>query len=177
MKVLTSRTSRVAAAALAQLALVPLAVAGQLSARLTGEEHLLEVAPVDPIDPFRGAYVALTYPGLPDRLTSGERDEADGDTVYVPLVRSGDLWTGLSAVTERPREGPFLRCTDEQWRLRCGIESWFLPQDEALAMEQAVTAGQAVARVRIDSRGNAALVAVEVRDAGVQSSRAPRLPR
>ncbi len=64
MNVLTSRTGRVAVASLIQLALVPLAVAGPLSARLTGEEYLLEVAPVDPIDPFRGAYVALSYPGL-----------------------------------------------------------------------------------------------------------------
>ena len=166
MNVLTSRTGRVAVASLVQLALVPVAVAGQLSARLTGEEYLLEVAPVDPIDPFRGAYVALAYPGLPDRVRSGERDgDGDGD-VYVPLVASGDLWTGLPAVHERPQDGPFLRCADEQWRLRCGIESWFLPQDEAVAMEQAVGEGSAVARVRIDSRGRAALVAVELRDGG-----------
>ena len=161
--VLTSRTARVAAATLVQLALVPVAVAGQLSARLTGEEYFLEVAPVDPIDPFRGAYVALSYPGLPDTTQLTERDAEGGGIAYVPLVRSGEVWTGLPPVVERPTDGPFLRCKDEHWRLRCGIDSWFLPQDEAYAMEQAVTEGQAVARVRIDSRGHAALVDVEVR--------------
>ena len=166
MKVLTSRTARVVAVTLVQLALVPVAVADRLAPRLTGEEYLLEVAPVDPIDPFRGAYVALDYPGLPDRVKPGERDGDGRGTVYVPLVASGDLWTGLAAVKERPQDGPFLRCADEQWRLRCGIDSWFLPQEDAVAVEQAVSEGGAVARVRIDSEGRAALVAVEVRDAG-----------
>jgi len=163
MNVLTSRTRRVAVASIVQLALVPLAVTGPLSARLTGEEYLFEVAPVDPIDPFRGAYVALDYPGLPtsDELT--KRDES-GDVAYVRLVRSGEVWVGLPPVDEQPASGPFLRCKDAHWRLRCGIDSWFLPQDSAHAMEQEVRKGQAMARVRIDSRGNAALVGVEIRD-------------
>lgn len=164
MNILTSRTGRVAVASLVQLALVPLAVAGPLSARLTGEEYLLEVAPVDPMDPFRGAYVALTYPGLPSSQELTEREDQNGDVAYVPLVPSGELWIGLPAVAERPESGPFLRCKDEHWQLRCGIDSWFLPQDEAYAMEQAVRQGRAVARVRIDSRGNAALVDVKIRD-------------
>ena len=172
MTVLTSRTARVVAVSLLQLALVPVALADRLSPRLTGDEYLLEVAPVDPIDPFRGAYVALSYPGLPDRVP-GQRpgEEGDGDTVYVPLARSGEVWTGVRAVRERPQDGPFLRCDDEGWRLRCGIDSWFLPQEEAVAMEQAVSGGGAVARVRIDSAGRAALVAVEVRDESHSASR------
>ena len=166
MNPLGTRIGRVAVAVLLQLALVPLAVAGPLSARLTGEEYLLEVAPVDPIDPFRGAYVALDYPGLPDRHRLSPRDSGGGNVVYVPLVRSGEVWTGQPAVMEEPPSGPFLRCEDEYGQLRCGIDSWFLPQDEARALEQAVDQGQAVARVRVDARGNAALVDVEVRDAG-----------
>ena len=45
-----------------QLALVGVGVAPQLSARATGDTYLVRVAPVDPIDPFRGTYVALDYP-------------------------------------------------------------------------------------------------------------------
>ena len=161
MNVLASRTGRVVAASLLSFALVPLAVADPLSARLTGEEYLLDVEPIDPIDPFRGAYVALGYPGLPNGRELSERRE-HGDVAYVPLTRDGGVWTGLPPVPERPESGPFLRCKDEQWQLRCGIESWFLPQDEAYEMERAVDAGRAVARVRIDSRGNAALVGVEI---------------
>lgn len=164
MNLLGSRAGRVALASVVQLALVPLVVAGPLSARLTGDEYLLAVAPVDPVDPFRGAYVALSYPDLPSSQELTSRADSDGEVAYVPLVRSGDLWVGRSPVPERPESGPFLRCKDEYWRLRCGIDSWFLPQGEAHAMELAVGQGSAVARVRIDSRGNAALVGVEVRD-------------
>ena len=55
---------KVGAVALVQLALVGVAVAPRLSARLTGDEYRLRVQPVDPIDPFRGAYVDLDYPDL-----------------------------------------------------------------------------------------------------------------
>lgn len=164
MNPLRSRSGRVALASAVQLALVPLVVAGPLSARLTGEEYLLEVAPIDPVDPFRGAYVALSYPGLPTSQELTGREDFDGDVAYVPLVRSGDHWVGHEPVAEPPASGPFLRCKDEHWRLRCGIDSWFLPQEDAYALEQAVGDGRAMARVRIDARGNAALVGVEVRD-------------
>lgn len=157
MKPLVSRPVLVAAAALVQLALVPLAVIGQVSARWAGEEYALRVEPVDPIDPFRGAYVALSYPDLPQGSSTEARDD-----LYVPLVRSGNVWLGAARLSRPPEDGPFLRCRDTGWRLTCGIESWFLPQDAAYAMEQAVGAGRAVARVRIDARGNAALVGVDV---------------
>lgn len=47
---------------LTSLALLAVAVWPQLSARFTGDEVVLRVQPVDPIDPFRGAYVDLGYP-------------------------------------------------------------------------------------------------------------------
>ena len=60
------RALTTAVIAVSQLALVGLAVAPQLSARVAGDPYLVRVAPVDPIDPFRGAYVALDYPDLRD---------------------------------------------------------------------------------------------------------------
>ncbi len=165
MTALRSRPARTAAAVVVQLALVSLAVVGPLSARLTGDEYVLDVAPVDPIDPFRGAYVALSYPGLPQpgEIDPDRGDSRDDREVYVPLVRSGEVWKGGAIETERPQSGPYLSCVDEGWQLRCGIESLFLPQDEALAMERAVQAGRAIARIKVDSRGNAALLDVERR--------------
>jgi uncharacterized membrane-anchored protein len=154
---------------LVQLLLVLVAVWSPLAARVMGEEVRLKVAPVDPVDPFRGAYVDLAYPDLPgqpvlDReLTDAEikaAEEARGEA-WVPLTRRGDVWVGGPVQRTRPDEGLYLRCDDSSWRLECGIESWFLPQDEALALEEAVRAGAAVATVRVDGRGNAALVGVD----------------
>ena len=152
-----SLAGKVTVVALVQLALVGVAVAPRLSARLTGDEYLLRVAPVDPIDPFRGAYVDLDYPDLDlDRETPG-----DEGTVYVTLKQDGDVWVASGYTRERPSGPPYLTCNDRDWRLRCGIESLFLPQDEAASMQADLGDGSMVAVVKVDGRGNAALVRVE----------------
>jgi len=157
--------TRVGAALLIQLALVVAAVAPQLSARVSGEDYLLRVAPLDPIDPFRGAYVTLDYPDLRD--ADGTRpsgfDEGERGTVFIPLVQEGEVWVMTQYSRTRPDSTPYLACNGYDWQISCGIESWFLPQDDARALEQSVADGEAVARVRIDGRGNAALVGVEGR--------------
>jgi len=155
---MTHLAVKLAAVAVTQLALVGVAVAPQLSARLTGEEYRFRVQPVDPIDPFRGAYVDLGYPDL--RLESDSRLDGEG-TLYVTLVRDGDVWRASGYSRSRPSDTPYLRCDDRDWQIRCGIESWFLPQDEAAAMQEAVAAGDAIAVVKVDGRGHAALVRVE----------------
>lgn len=169
MKRLSGRAARVGAVCLVQLALVGLAVAGPLSARVLGEDYLIEVAPVDPIDPFRGAYVDLGYPtltGTENGLPTGELAPGERGQLFVPLVADGERWRGGTPTRTRPESGPYLRCSDSQWRLRCGIESYFLPQDKAMTLERAVSGGNALARVRVDGRGNAALLGVEVSPAG-----------
>jgi uncharacterized membrane-anchored protein len=160
MNALSSRPARVAAAVVVQLALVAVAVSGQLSARLTGDEYSFRVEPVDPIDPFRGAYVALDYPDL---VPNNENLPGDRGDVFLPLTEDGEVWAAGTPTRTRPDDGPYLACTDRNYEIRCGIDSWFLPQDEARELEGAIRDGDVVARVRIDGRGNAALVAVEVR--------------
>lgn len=164
----TRRRVLVVGAVAIQLLLVVVAVFSPLSARLTGEEIRLRVAPVDPIDPFRGAYVQLGFPDLPGQpqvvaeLTENELEEADRirGEAWVPLTREGEVWVGGPVERTRPDSGLYLRCNDSDWRLTCGIENWFLPQDKAAALEESVRDGEAVATVRVGERGNAALIDV-----------------
>ncbi len=158
MNVLTSRGARLGMALLVQAVLVAAAVAPQLSARASGEDYLLRVAPLDPIDPFRGAYVVLDYPDLPLQQTGAPRPLMG--TVFIPLEPAGDLWEGGALTTREPSAGPYLRCDTDGWQVRCGIESLFAAQDEALRIEQQLVTG-AVAVVRVDDDGNAAVVRVE----------------
>ena len=104
---------RIALVAVVQLACVLVAVAPQLSARAAGDEYRLAVAPIDPIDPFRGAYVTLDYPGL---RRCGRRQRAA--TLYVSLVRDGDLWRPGPPSRTRPDSGPYLACDDSYWQVR-----------------------------------------------------------
>ncbi len=160
-----TRTTWAALAVLVQLVIVGAAVAAPLSARISGEEVRLRVTMADPVDPFRGAYVDLAYPDLPGRPgTSG----LDGgrerlDVAYVPLRRSGVLWVGGAMTDARPGSGPYLACEDQGWRVRCGIESWFLPEGRASALAASLRDGTAVATVKVDGSGHAALVGVATR--------------
>ncbi len=155
---------RIALVAVLQLALVPLAVLPQLSARVTGETYLMRVAPVDPIDPFRGAYVDLSYPGLrdPGRSNPPNLEGGENGDVYATLVERDGFWVLGEYTRTRPEAGPYLACDDRSWAIRCGIESWFASQEDAKRLEGAVANG-AVATIKIDSRGTAAIVDLQPR--------------
>ena len=119
MNALSSRPARVAAAVVVQLALVAVAVSGQLSARLTGDEYSFRVEPVDPIDPFRGAYVALDYPDL---VPNDQNLPGDRGDVFLPLTEDGEVWAAGTPARTRPDDGPYLACTDRNYEIRCGID-------------------------------------------------------
>ena len=144
-----------------QLLLVGLVVAPQLSPRVAGTEIQLRVAPYDPIDPFRGAYADLDSPDLPHPRTDGSV-AADRGTAYVPLRQDGEVWVG-GPIQRTPPDGLFLRCSARSWRIDCGINSWFASQDNAYALEQELGGGRAVATVRVDRWGNAAIGAIDAR--------------
>lgn len=184
MNPLSRRTAWVAAATLVQLLLVPVAVYGQLSARLTGEELLLRVGPVDPIDPFRGAYVDLRYPDIEptesDRKSFEDEDRGD---LYVLLEERDGVMVAERFSRIRPDQGTYLACDDGDWQLRCGIDSLFLPQEEAERVQRDIDQSGVqteefdengmpvgtdrdsgyVARIKVDARGHAAVVALEKR--------------
>ena len=102
------------------VAVVQLAVAGGAIVRyeLTlrdGESLRFRVRPIDPVDSFRGRYVALTFEAnraeIPEGLEIPSRD-----WVFVPLVVGPDGFARLGAVSHsRPSSGPYLR-------LRSGVE-------------------------------------------------------
>ncbi|EON25262.1 hypothetical protein CF8_0613 [Nocardioides sp. CF8] len=151
-----NRLVTLAAVVVAQAALVGVAVAPQLSARATGDTYQLRVAPLDPIDPFRGAYVTLDYPDLQHDRGS----LSDGGPLYITLVDESGVMVADEFLRERPSgEQPYLACDDRDWSVECGIDSFFLPQDEAAAMEDMLRDG-AIAEVKIDGRGHAALIDV-----------------
>jgi uncharacterized membrane-anchored protein len=161
---------RLAVVVIVQLALVGVGVAPELSARATGEEYRMRVAPVDPIDPFRGAYVTLDYPDLSRGGGSwsadgglGALDDGKRGPVYVSLSEDDGLMRATAFSRSRPESGPYLACDDRNWQVRCGIESWFASQSEARRLGRELADDGAIAVVRIDSRGNAALVDLETR--------------
>ncbi len=128
-------------------ALVPFGIAGLNEAAIaSSRDVLLQVEPVDPLDPFRGEYVSLRY-----RIS---RLDAPAGTVYVPLYETGDGWTGSTATTREPDAGTFIRGrSDGRGRIVYGIESFYVPEGKADGFGSAVREHRLFARVAIDRDG------------------------
>ena len=109
----------------------------------------LQTVPVDPRDLFRGDYVVLRYEISRVRTADRDTSMADlkrGDAVYVALIeRGGGHWV-VSDVATAPDEswGRFLRGTvvgiapqGGGIEVEYGIEQYFVPEGEGLAIESA----------------------------------------
>ena len=151
-----SRHASIAVLAAALVA-VPLALAGWSEVRKHNGKHvLIQVQPVDPYDPFRGEYVALSY-----RIA--RVPHPDTDVVYVPLHRDGIAWTGSRAVAERPASGTFIRGRVREGTIRYGIEAFYVQEGTARRYENAMFDRRLYADVVLHDDGSAQLDGLEIR--------------
>ena len=188
------RTHWLALAAGLQLVVLAGEYLGSVWPAWTGERVTLRVQPVDPRSWFSGNYARLDYEiaMIPETSYRGdERRLREGEVVYVQLEPDGESWRAASVGLEPPAEGRFLRGRLQySWhgygdlRVRYGIEAWFAPKEEALAIEQSIAEtgfrggdfggmseepGEAMpprsvlAEVAVTSSGRAALVGLDWR--------------
>jgi uncharacterized membrane-anchored protein len=151
---MTRRTQAFVLVVAAQ-ALVPLLLIGWNEVQLArGQDVVLRTAPVDPVDLVRGRYVALRY----DISSLQAPEDA---TVYVPLHREGDHWTGSLATTDKPDDGVFIRGRSTPGGIVYGIETYYADEDEARRLEG--QAGNLLVRVSLDDDGKARIEGLEVR--------------
>ena len=112
----------------------------------TGQEVVLETAPVDPRDLFRGDYVILSYPaGALDlaALPNDLQQPAYGQTVYVVLATEGPHASPKAVYADRPTRGSlFLKgrihlVSGRHIWVEYGIESFFVPEGKGSPLERA----------------------------------------
>lgn len=161
---MSARRRLVLLALVALQALVPLAlIGGNELALARGQEVRLKTVPVDPVDLFRGRYVALRYEisAVPDggRLSPG-------DTAYVSLEQRGDRWVAVAASPLRPRDATFirgrvLRAGDSQVEVEYGIETYYADEEEALRLERDTAQRGLYVDVVLDDDGQARIAGVE----------------
>jgi uncharacterized membrane-anchored protein len=138
--------------AIAQLAVAGSAIVKSELALRTGEAFRFRIQPVDPVDAFRGRYVAIRFAS--ERApAANDLDVRSGETVYVPLEVDADGYAALGqAVVDRPRGESYLR-------LRAGVVTpdddgnrwvwvalpfrrYYMDEDNAPEAERAVRAGR-----------------------------------
>jgi uncharacterized membrane-anchored protein len=173
-----SLLTAIAVVGLVQSLVIGWMVWDRVSLLSTGREIRAAVVPVDPRDIFRGDYVTLGYgftTGADIALPDGARQ---GDTVYAVLANQGASEWSLSGVTDEVpakladgnvvlkgivdsvrrghSSGP-----STVGRLRFGIERFYVPQGEGVAIEQQVRDKRIVAVLAVGSDGKAALKGLE----------------
>jgi uncharacterized membrane-anchored protein len=140
---------------IAGLLLVPLGLIAVNELRLASGKHvLLHVEPVDPNDPVRGEYVALSYDI--SRVPGADADGAGPRDVYVILERRGRAWTGLRATGERPADGEtFIRGVARNGTIEYGIETYYVEEGESPRYERAIARQELYVDVVLDDGGGA----------------------
>ena len=145
-------------------AVLPLGLIGWNEVQLArGTEVRLKTVPVDPLDLFRGRYVRLRYEISSVRVAGAV---VPGATVYVPLRREGERWTGRVATPERPDDGTFIRgrvrnVHGGRAEVEYGIETYYADEDEAPRLEREARDALYV-DVVLGSDGKARISGVEV---------------
>jgi uncharacterized membrane-anchored protein len=138
----------------------------------TGTAVVLETRPVDPRSLFRGDYVRLGYvinrldadlPGMSKVIKAHE-------TMYVTLRQDGTFWKAVSVHAVRPDpapgdvvikgETPYGANNVKAVEIRYGIEEYFVPEGEGLAIQRPPQAGKVSILVAVDRFGNAGIKAV-----------------
>ena len=116
----------------------------------SGKEVRLHVQPVDPIDFFRGEYVALSYD-----ISGIKTGAPPGTTVYVPLYKTDAHWTSQAALLRRPPDDvTFIRGHVIDGGIKFGIETYFVEQGESRKYEEAAQNGDLFVDVVLDDEGD-----------------------
>jgi uncharacterized membrane-anchored protein len=140
---------------------------------MTGQPVMLKTAPVDPWDLFRGEYVILNYEISrlsPKDVKMAGTPYTRGQQVWVTLRKGDPYWTAMAVSAQRPQAGTdevalrgFVEFGDGEEGggrevvvgLRYGIEQYYVPEGEGLAIEQKRPELQV--EVLVDSLGRPAM--------------------
>jgi uncharacterized membrane-anchored protein len=124
----------------------------------TGTKVTLLTEPIDPLDPFRGRYVALNY----EISNLVDWRGRPGAVVWVELTKRGDRHVVHRVHTSRPdTDRPVIRGQVRNGRVEYGIETYYADEDEALRLEQ--LQGRLLVDVVVDDDGKARIDGVRVR--------------
>jgi uncharacterized membrane-anchored protein len=124
----------------------------------TGKEVVLQTAPVDPTDIFRGDYVQLSYQISTLNNLPGISTLENNKKAYVHLEQDGEIWdaTEVSNAKNDSWDVFIVGEVDNSYmgtvRLTYGIEQYFVPEGKGLAIQ---TAKDIKVRVVINGAGQA----------------------
>ena len=125
-----------------------------------GSPVTLKTAPVDPRSLFRGNYVRLNYDISTIDKGLTQEDFKKNSVGYVALKQEGDVFVATGLYHEKPDSTLFIRGRvvpqRNSYRMKYGIEAYFMPKEKALLAEKSVGQG-ANAEIYILPNGKSAI--------------------
>ena len=165
------RTLFFAMAVAVQLLILAAIPAQKIYTRTVGKSVMLKIRPVDPYSMLSGYYVTLNYEISNPSAFTKPNDVYTGKDVYAILERRNDgAWHPVSLSEIYPadlRENRIaLRGRYNNWGIVYGIEEFYIPEGKRREIEETLWANRDQARVevKVDSKGNAALVRLLIGD-------------
>jgi len=125
-----------------------------------GTPIILKTAPIDPRSLFRGNYVRLNYDisNINKNLTQEHLKRSE--VGYVTLKEEEGFFVATGLHREKPKSGVYIRgrvtSVGGGYRMKYGIEAYFMPKEKALKAERSVRQG-ANAEVYLLGSGKAAI--------------------
>jgi len=155
----------------AQILILAAVPAQKIYTRATGRSVTLKMRPVDPYNVLSGYYVTLNYEIANPGSFAKSNDADKGERVYAILERRGDSeWRPVSLSNSYPANLPenriAIRGSYSYSGIEYGIEEFFIPEDKRAEIDQGLRKNLDHARVevKVDSKGNAALVRLLIGD-------------
>lgn len=158
-------------AVIAQILILVGVPARKAFTRATGRDVVLKVAPVDPYSILSGYYVILDY-GIsrPADFANAPKFEP-GEVIYAIVEQQADgLWQPVGIERVLPKNLSAnriaIRGRWDEWRIKYGIEEFYIPEEKRTVIADDLSKHQAEARVdvKVDASGNAALVRLRIQD-------------
>lgn len=160
--------------------------------QITGTTAILQTAPVDPYDFFRGYYQTLSYdisgmdtlkalPGWQD-VAQGAEYLPQGTLIYVTLeppkesakAQRPSAWKPIQVSAEYPdnlsKNQIALQGKSTGWNIEYGLERYYMPESQREQINNTITEAQRnsqqsfVVEVKVNSQGKAIPVSLWVRD-------------
>lgn len=159
-----------------QIAVLGVMIGKRIYLLNTGVKVLLKCEPVDPRSLISGDYVILNYEvsSLPNALYTGTdiKKLKTNDTVYVALGKPADgkYWVAKSFSSDSStlkKTYPVvmrgkIRDTYSTFRVRYGVEDYFVPQNQGFQIEQKM--GDISVEVSISNTGESAISRLFISD-------------
>lgn len=167
--------------ALVQIGFLSWIIAGRAAILRNGKEVLLKVEPIDPRDLLRGDYIFLGYEisGIPVKLIANipvGKFSTDDTSIVVRLKKGAEgywqpttAWFGQEQAPAAPDEVDIVGHVAEGWDLResgatirpdYGIERFYLPEGEGMAIQNDMRVRPFGIRAAIAADGTAQIKAL-----------------